>query len=254
MLSLLTAPVTILVMASVFSAGVAMWLRPTPKWRRLAGLCLVMLWLAGLNPVADAVIRPLEAPYRSAYLKDNSLAQQTWIVVLAGGARWGSDVPPAAWLTPQSVQRVAEGVRLQKFMPKATLVLMGGYPADLPQAPVHPYAALAATMGADMARVMPLTGARNTQEEAQMMAKRVSAQTPHLVLVTSAVHMRRAQTLFAQQGLTAIPSISQAHTLVQQSPGWKVSDFVPTLNAYERLHGGVHEWLGLLYARLTPSL
>ena len=206
------------------------------RWRRVARGCAAAIatagWLLGTTPVADALIRPLEAPYQVAQ-PDPDAPQPQWIVVLAAGAHWEAKLPPTAWLGEESLYRVAEGVRLQRAMPHATLLLLGGLePAD-PR--VHPltYPTVARMLGADPARLRYVVGAANTEAEARAVG-RIVPRRGTFYLVTSASHLTRADWLFRREGFWPI----------------RFGAMLPQAENYRKVERVAHELLGLLKLRL----
>lgn len=237
------------VLGFVMAAG--FWLSSHYRWRRTARFCciaaLLLGWALGTSPVADALIRSWEAPYRAAH-PNPAVAQPQWIVVLAGGARWDRRLPPAAWLTSSSLFRLAEGVRLQKAMPAATLVLMGGN-QPLPGAG-HPavYPLAAHQMGADSGRILYLVGAENTAAEARTVAINLP-DASSLYLVTEASHLPRALYLFRRAGLNPIAAPAQSYTAKPASRGLTPASFVPRASNYRKVERVMHEQLALWRAR-----
>ena len=72
------------------------------------------------------------------------------------------------------------------------------------------------------------------------------------VLVTSAVHMRRALALFRKTGVDALPAPTDY--LSQSSPGIRPSDFFPGPRRVKAADAVAHEYLGLAWSWLTGRL
>ncbi|WP_145200188.1 ElyC/SanA/YdcF family protein [Sphingobium sp. B2] len=215
--------------------------------RRVAVLVAAVIWLLGTNPVADMVIRPLEAPYQTARPNRESNTPQ-WIVVLAAGSHWDTDLPPTAWLSKVSLSRVTEGVRLQRAMPRATLLLLGGLEPSDPR--VHPptYPTVAKMLGADPTRLSYLVGAANTEAEARSVGRTISRQGT-LYLVTSASHLPRAIWLFRREGFRPIPAPAQQEAAEPPQP-IRLDALIPQAENYRKVERAGHEYLGLLKVRL----
>lgn len=229
----------------VFGLLAALYIGGLARWA--AGIIGIAAWLLGTTPVADMLIRPLEAPFHVA-LPIPVAPQPQWIVVLAAGAHWEADLPPGAWLGEESLYRVAEGVRLQRAMPHAKLLLLGGLePAD-PQ--VHPqtYPTVARMMGADPARLVYLVGAANTAAEAQAVG-RIVPRSATLYLVTSASHLMRAEWLFRREGYQPIPAPAQEWATSTRRPAG-FGALMPQADNYRKVERVSHEVLGLLKLRL----
>lgn len=92
-------------------------------------------------------------------------------------------------------------------------------------------------------------GSRDTFANAAETARLLRAEgIDTVVLVTHAVHMRRARTAFEAEGLGVIP----APTYFMLTPGGPLGaeDFVPTLKALAESHYALHERVGALWYRL----
>ncbi|MFZ6750185.1 YdcF family protein [Undibacterium sp. Ren11W] len=89
--------------------------------------------------------------------------------------------------------------------------------------------------------------ASNTYENAQFSARILrQAGINRVLLVTDAMHMRRAKFAFDQTGLVVIP----APTLFFSSSDFGLLSFIPGVEGLRRSHYAMHEWLGLLQYRL----
>ncbi len=152
------------------------------------------------------------APMLAALIPEAALAENddvTGIVVLGGGVR-----------------RVREAIKLAKRYPLAAVLLTGPGEAEI---------ALASSDNSVLPRLMLDLRARNTYENA-LFSKSLAQPKPgqRWVLVTSAVHMPRALTVFCSTGFEIEP--------------WPVHD-TPTESG-EAAQQVQHELLGLLAYRL----
>lgn len=116
-------------------------LMPLPLLMLLMGLALLLLWftrwqksgktiftlswlfllLFSLQPVADRLLRPIEAQYQTYRGND----PVSYIVVLGGGYTYNPDWAPSSNLLGNSLPRVTEGVRLYLAHPGARMVFTG---------------------------------------------------------------------------------------------------------------------------------
>ena len=84
--------------------------------------------------------------------------------------------------------------------------------------------------------------ARTTAENASLSAPLLQRDgVRHIVLVTDAMHMRRARRRFEQAGLTVTP----APTFFNESGGLGWSDLLPTAENFRRSYYAIYEWLAL---------
>ena len=252
-----------LVSPFVFGAilvAAALALSFTERFGRGARRALVALvavgWLLGTWPVADALIRPLERPYSLANpgtLPPTEPAP-AWVVVLGGFYYWHPDLPPGAWVHNTTLHRVVEGVRLHGLLPGSRLLLFAG-PGNGPAVGPDPstYGRVAEMLGASPAAMVHRVGAPNTAGEVLQAAELIGPGEP-FYLVTSASHLTRALYLFRRQGLNPIPAPAQAYTWTRLEGDRRrvtLPSFFPSVESYEKADRAVHEYVGLLWARLT---
>lgn len=84
-------------------------------------LSWLFLLLFSLQPVADRLLRPIEAEYQT-YRGNDAVS---YIVVLGGGYTYNPDWAPSSNLLGNSLPRVTEGVRLYLAHPGARMVFTG---------------------------------------------------------------------------------------------------------------------------------
>ena len=138
-------------------------------------------------------------PFDAAAFSDSS--QEIFIHVLGGGYTFDDRLPASAQLSPVSLGRLSEGLRISKQIAGSKLVFSGWrVSGSESMAAVMKRAAI--SLGSDPSRIEVLEEPRTTSEEAtsfvQTFGKGVT-----VILVTDAIHMRRAIDSFNQQGVDA---------------------------------------------------
>ncbi|MCX7844090.1 MAG: YdcF family protein [Candidatus Bipolaricaulota bacterium] len=165
----------------------------------LLGLGLAALYFLATGWGANRLLRPLEDRYPALLVPPEVGA----IVVLSGGEGFRDARPLLSGLSPSSLARLAEGVRLFWALGgRPTLWVVGG--EGLVGGGVPLLAQAAWELGVPREKVRWLTASRNTWEDAVLVAQNLG-QAPFL-LVTSAFHMPRALRCFWAQGLTPLPA------------------------------------------------
>ncbi|MBS0394563.1 MAG: YdcF family protein [Proteobacteria bacterium] len=167
------------------------------------------------------------------------------IVVLAGGIRRNAADPAGASLRPQTLERLAGGAQLARRT-GLPLLLSGGV--------VEPGPAEADVMQAVLKRDFGLEArylerrSRTTHENARETAALLAPLwVRHVVLVTSAVHMRRAVAEFEAAGLSVIPApVGGTLTVSRGLAAW-----LPKPSALERSWDALYEAAGLLVMHLS---
>jgi uncharacterized SAM-binding protein YcdF (DUF218 family) len=127
------------------------------------------------------------------------------ILVLGGGHGYDDRLPANTLLSSNALGRLNEGLRLHHQIPGSTLVLSGSTstPGRLTQAEMLKEAAL--LLGVDEDSIILQKEPANTCQEAQKYAE-VFKNRNHVIMVTSAMHMPRAERLFMDFGIDVIPS------------------------------------------------
>lgn len=204
-------------------------LMPLPLLMLLMGLALLLLWftrwqksgktiftlswlfllLFSLQPVADRLLRPIEAEYQTYRGND----PVSYIVVLGGGYTYNPAWAPSSNLLGNSLPRVTEGVRLYLAHPGARMVFTGASGGRM-QSNAATAALVAESLGVPRSDMVILGEPRDTEQEAAQVAKLVGEQP--FILVTSANHLPRAMRFFEAKGLHPIPA--PANQLAIDSP------------------------------------
>ncbi len=219
-------------------AGVGIWLLNRMAVERFAR---VMIWvglgglaLLSIPVVSDQLSRSVEAfPPLTTRLPAADV-----IVVLGGGVRLSGVGPLGATLYPMSLERLAGGAMLvrQTSLP---LLLSGGRlesgppEADLMQVTLQQTFGLTARFIENTSR----TTHENARHSAQLLLPRG---LKRVLLVTSALHMRRAEAEFKAAGFTVIPApvgvVGPAH--------YDLSMWLPKTQALDRSYQALYESVG----------
>lgn len=215
--------------------------------RKAAGRIVVLaatllLYLFSLPPVADMLARPLEEAYPVAKA-ENLPADLGAVVVLGGGALDRRDLPPAARLGGDTLQRTLEGVRLWQARPGARLILCGGEWSDQPDCPTPAelMGRLAESLGVDPKMIRLDQTSKDTHENA-LEALKLMENKP-FVLVTSARHLVRSVAVFRKLGREPIPAPTDHKIRIHGA------DFslVPSLGGLNSVQESLHEYFGLAW-------
>jgi len=166
-----------------------------------------------------------------------------WVVVLGGGYSSPERVPPNGRLSAASLERLVEGIRLYRALPGAKLVMSGG--SESRAAPIAQVLADAAVaLGVPRTDVVLESTALDTAREAEEVQRIVGAD--RFVLVTSAVHLRRAMSLFEKRGMHPVPA---------PCGFWPNAGLaLPASGQLVRADYANHEYMGLLWASLKGQI
>ncbi len=231
--------------------GLALQWAKSRGWGRIfVSLSVGSLLLFSNHALAAFLIEPLENKYEPMpeFRRDEdvpaALRPCVAIVVLGGGHADAPTLSRVNQLSSASLSRVAEAVRISRWLPTAQLIVSGHHTAELSHAQVLGEAEV--SLGAAPTRIVRMDNPRDTEDEIAELSRRVG--TAPVALVTSAWHMPRAMELCHHFHVNAIPC--PADYMNKPEPGARRGVTVWELESLERSTKAVHEYLGLLWLKL----
>jgi len=208
-------------------------------------LCISLLWFMMISTsfIPDFLVNSLESQYSPIKISNDLITNnETYIVVLGGGFSNDDNLPPNDRLTGSSLFRLTEGIRLHKLISGSVLVVTGNSDGDAEnQADLMAKAAI--SFGVNTSCIKKITAAKNTSDEAFGFYSTFGYKSP-LIVVTDAVHMPRAITLFRKAGLD--PVAAPTNHLIKDSPHKWLSGFIPVSDNISKMEIVIHEYAGLL--------
>ncbi len=219
--------------------------------RPRAGLGMVFLGTLVLFVLAMPVVaNSLAAPAEQAYPPldpDTLLPRDAAIVVLGGGLQMGALDYGGETVNPTTLARLRSAARLAKRS-RLPVLVTGGRPPFA----VHSEAALMAdAMTRDFG--VPVRWVEDASLDTDDNARRsaallAAAQVRTVVLVTDVEHVPRARSMFETQHLVVIAAPTDYHA----GDRFSVLSLIPNPRALLRSSWAIHEWVGMLWARLHP--
>lgn len=214
------------------------------RWARtgtvLVLLSLAGLWLLAAPAVSDALRLDLERQYPAVPLDDVPRAEA--IVVLGGGIDPPHSNNPHPDLNDAS-DRYWHAFRLWRAGKAPEIVISGG---AMPWQDARSSEADAAVrflvdLGVPARRVIVESSSLNTRQNANLSANVLRARGANrILLVTSALHMRRARALFEDQGLDVVPAAAD-HEVGNDPPG--LLRWLPDTDAFDGSRRALKEYL-----------
>lgn len=245
MVTWLLSPLAWLLLAAAM-AFLCWWMRRNGRWWLLVCCLLFIVSVAAMTPiVANLLAAPLERP--DPVPEWCRKAPPVTALVLAGGTT-GQPRDSADYLVLNlaSRRRIDHAVAWWHQHDGRTLVLVGGAAeGDMP-ALAELMEAYAKALGVPPQALQLETDSDDTWENARHSASLAPPLPRRIVLVTSAMHMPRAQFAFTEAGFEVCPLHGDVRTLPSRLP-WAL---VPRTVGLERTESALHEWLGLAYYRL----
>jgi uncharacterized SAM-binding protein YcdF (DUF218 family) len=210
----------------------------------LGSAAFVWLWLWSLPVASDWLLGQIEAPYPVVPVQALPAVQA--IVVLGGAMRAATLAQPLPGLNAAS-DRVWHAARLYHAGKAPLLVLSGGTDARVNlTSEAQAMHVLLLDLGVPDASMLLEGNSRTTQENARFTAALLQQRgIQHILLVTSALHMRRAISHFEATGLRVTPAATDyAARAVPGLLGW-----LPDAGALEASSRGLKEVVGLWVRR-----
>lgn len=214
-------------------------------WPLAVGATLLLI-AQSLPPVAHQLARSLESEVRPL---EHWPAAAAAIVILGGGVDRHAPEYAEDTANEWTLARLRYGARLARLHPLPVLVT-GGRPLASTRSEAEVMADILTREYGVPVRWQE-TASRDTVENAALSAPLLhAAGIRHVVLVTHAVHMPRARYLFERAGLTVTPAPT-AYLSGTSAAAWQAHEWLPRARALLHSYLALHEWLGLLWLRLT---
>ena len=216
--------------------------------RRLAALSLILLALAGLTPLGDWLIAPLEDRFPPW---DAARGAPDGIVVLGGAITPDVSLARGAVALNESAERLTAAVELARRYPQTRIVYSGGNARLLGDGGDESQVAatLLNALGVAPERLVLENHSRNTLENASFTRALVDVRPgQRWLLVTSAYHMPRAVGAFRQAGFEVEPYPVDWRTRGTSEPALPFESLAAGLR---RTDTAAREWIGLLAYRLN---
>lgn len=257
LMSQLLAPLPIAI--ALLIVALAGWLA---GWRRSGvaslGLAVAWLWLWSMPVVADWMGAGLESRYLRLAADSPHLPRADAIVV-AGGVFGAGAWEPYPNLNA-AADRYWHAARLFHAGKAPWIIVSGGGRPDSSRPTEAASARLfLLDLGVPDGRILLEDRARTTSQNAAFVRDMARAQGfDRLLLVTSALHMRRTEASFRAAGLDVVPAATDfevtAYAGALDEDGMRLRRWLPSAHALSRNHRAWHEHVGLAYYRLRGWL
>ncbi|MHC4138622.1 MAG: envelope biogenesis factor ElyC [Planctomycetota bacterium] len=222
----------------------------------LVSVGLVIVTLFSYSIITNKLLRPLERKYKSFEVKGPSSVSKTedesaikFVVVLGGGHALDPELPLISQIGSSELVRLIEGIRIYRKYPGAKLLLSGGGIFD-PVSNAEVMARVAREIGVPERDIILESKSKDTKDEA-MLIKSIVGKGP-FVLVTTASHIPRSMALFKKLGMNPVPS-PIGHS-IKDRQGLHYYSFFPSTGNLHNAELAIHEYLGLIWAKLNGQI
>lgn len=221
------------------------------RWRRAAAgwgvLAVLWLWVWSTPVVSHGLRHAMESRYPAVPVDDVPQAQA--VVVLGGGVA-PPEVPGGLPNLHAAADRVWHAARLMRAGKAPWLLVSGGHdPALSAYSEAQAMQGLLVELGVPRQALLLEGHSRNTRQNARYSAQVLQPMgVRRIVLVTSALHMRRAVSLFEAEGFEVIPAATD-HEARQR---FTALDALPDAEALNGSARALKEWVGQLSGPPAP--
>ena len=214
--------------------------------KKIGLLGIFILLFCSIPIVSDKLIAYLESNYKLNQVSEVQEADA--IVVLSGMVKVIKNKNNLEYEWGESVDRIFAGIELFKENKSQTLILTRGKLPWSVGVPEGEYLReFAIKFGVPEKNILLTENVENTEQEAKAIKKLFSINSPKVILVTSAFHMPRAQTVFEAAGIDI-----EAFPVDFQIGESKLTfmSFIPSANALSGTSFFVREMIGRTYYKL----
>lgn len=229
----------------LFWAGFRLMRRKGWKAGVITVTVALALWLCSLGPVANWLMRGLEAGQVIPPAPRGDV-----IILLGGGVRASApDLTGEGAPVEDAIARVVSAARLQRRLGLPVIVSGGAFSeGDTPEAPI--LKRFLVDLGVPEKRVLVEDRSRDTEENARnvkVICGKHGFSAP--LLVTSAYHMRRSVRAFEHEGVRVVPV--PANFMAGRIDHLTILDLLPKAPALMMSSRALHERLGLVFYRVV---
>jgi uncharacterized SAM-binding protein YcdF (DUF218 family) len=240
---LVLPPGVIIVLAA---AGWLAWRRRPALGKLLCGAALGLLYVLSTGVGSWLLVHPLES--LEPALQAGPSPAQAIVVLTAGRVRNSPEYGRLPIPDFTALERISYAARLYRSH-QLPLLVTGGLITD--NSGEEPLAFGMKRVFEEQFQI-PVrwteSAARNTSQNAQFSAAMLrQAGIDHVILVTDAVHMRRARRAFERHGIAVTPG----PTFYQETGRFDLLRLLPSIEGLRRSHAALYEWLGLAWYALT---
>jgi uncharacterized SAM-binding protein YcdF (DUF218 family) len=206
-----------------------------------------LLVVTGYAPGVTAYLKSQEERYQPILTQqlDQYRANARFVVVLGSSHVSDERLPETSQIGGSSLYRLVEGIRLQRELPGTRLLICGGVGYDpVPNARV--VGAVARQLGVTGETIVIIDTPRDTMQEAAEVVKHVGSDP--FFLVTSALHMRRAMSIFQGRGMQ--PIAAPTDYLIKQHHRSPAASLLPSTTNIERCRRILYEWIASLWLKI----
>ena len=207
---------------------------------------ITILVICSMPIVSNKMIEYLESDYELSQPLNIETANA--VVVLSGMVRTIKTKNGLDYEWNEAVDRIFAGVELFRANKATTLILTGGKLPWSVGIPESEYLRdIAIKFGVPEKNILLTENVENTDQEARAIKKLFFIDNPKIILVTSAFHMPRAQTVFEAANINVIPFPVDFRNGARKIT---IMSFIPSAGSFASTSFFVREMIGRAYYKI----
>ena len=250
-------PLTISLLLMILGILLLWFTKKQKIGKALVSIGVLLITLLSYGLFSDGLLKPLERRYlpvmsnpEQSSINDYLKNHVKWVVVLGGGQNNHPQLPVTNQISPESLVRLTEAVRIYRVIPGSKIILSGGAIFNR-VTEAETLSKTAVIMNINPRDLVLEDKSTDTEEEARYIQK-IIGKDP-FILVTFAFHMPRSMALFQKQGLSPIPAPT-GYLVKDRTAEKKPDDFYPSTAELLKAQMALHEYLGILWSKLRGKL
>jgi len=230
-----------------------LWITTKQKSGKLCVLIgIALLIICSYPPLPNTLIESLEnqyPPFDAEQLSLNPDRMPKLVVVLGGKPASNPYLPATSQIGSASLGRLVEGIIIYRKIPGCKLLLSGGTVFDS-VSDAEVMSRVAKSLGVEDQDLILESQSKDTKDQARFLHSIIGDK--QFILVTSASHMPRTMALFKKYDMNPVPAPAMHlfHGNTFQSP----DSFFPSGGNIRTMENGVHEYIGIFWARLRNQI
>jgi len=222
------------------------------RWSRAWLTVLALLYFVlSLPPASTVLMSGLSGAHRSISQQAEARGAKVVVVIGNGAMGYAAEGRALHQLNRRTAFAVLEAVRVCSLLDPTWIVTSGGIPDQrwqlIPESDIMRDALVSLGVAGD--RILLESHSRTTAEQMSEVARllRERGLDGPVVLVTAAIHAKRALSTAKRQGLDVVPSIAADLLSGASAPGWR--RWLPTMDALRGSEAAMYEYIAYAYYR-----
>lgn len=208
------------------------------------------LFIICFSPLPFLMVKNLESKYEPIDINQIDTSKRYHIFVLGGGSTIAEHLPANDQLEKGSLVRLIEGIRLHRLLPNSSIIC-SGEAKNSAYSQAYLVSEVALGLGVNKKQLLFLHTTSSTLDEAKKYRDSLLTPSTGLILVTDAMHMKRAIECFEHYDIQAMADPTNHRVKFYRKN--HNQNFTILLDNFEFFNHAIHEYVGLLYMKTLKN-